>query len=37
VVSPAVAGAAGLAAESLGKHTLKGFENTVELCRITGW
>lgn len=37
VVPPAVAEAAALPAESLGSHTLKGFESAVELCRITGW
>ena len=34
VVPPAVAEAAGLPAESLGRQALKGFESGVELCRL---
>jgi class 3 adenylate cyclase len=36
VVTPvAVATAAGVAAEPLGRHELKGFEADIELCRLT--
>jgi adenylate cyclase len=34
VATPAVASAAGIRAEALGQHELKGFDDPVELCRL---